>query len=290
MAVEVNGVLAGKSAVIDGEDKPYQETYDRFRLALRRGENRVALRHLCGDGLRFKAVVLSKSDRMPDPPYLNPGLKFPTLRAYEAEIKEGGVMLDGKYVRLFAPRRRAKEAKIVFDYLVKAYDELYRLVGAHTEYKIVVYHFPDDGEHGRGGTSNCTIWYGYGNLDLGSQPEWRKHRVPHVSGYIEEMAHNFVAATRAQFGWEMIGWTIGTKVTRTVARNPIHDRSVADTRDTQTRTFNRYLRSGYVFPRDLPANLCDRIHAHVLLQCEKKYGPDFWPHFFREIREAALAD
>jgi len=210
---------------------------------------------------------------------LKPNLKFPTKESYEREIGEPAVLLDGKHLWLFAPQRKSKEAGIIFRSLTAAYDELYRIVGVHTKYKMIVYHLPK----GWGGTSECVIEYDYGNLDFDKSEEWRKHKVPHVSGYIEEMAHNFVGTTRAQFGWEMIGWSVGVKVTQRVAPNPIFARSVQATRAEQAKTFARYKQLGNLFPPELEGNLCDRIHAHVLWLCEQRYGPNFWPDFFREI-------
>jgi predicted Zn-dependent peptidase len=99
------------------------------------------------------------------------------------------------------------------------------------------------------------------------------------------MAHNFVEATKAQFGWEMIGWSIGTEVTAKVANNPIQTKRVRETRNEQAKTFKRYVELGYRFPKDISPNLCDRIHAHILFLCKKKYGPNFWSVFFREIRK-----
>ncbi|OHB55675.1 MAG: hypothetical protein A2Y07_09020 [Planctomycetes bacterium GWF2_50_10] len=214
---------------------------------------------------------------------LNPNLKFPTLARYEAEIKKPGLILDSNCICLFAPKEKAQEAKIVFKYLVQAYKELYRIIGRHTEYKIVVYHFPEANPNFSGGTSNCTLWYGVKNLDLASSEEWKKFHIPHVSGYIEEMAHNFVSGTHAQFGWEMVGWSVGVKVTSKVAANPLLKNAIHATRQGQAQTFNHYVQGGYVFPGDLPPNQCDRIHAYILWQCEQKYGPDFWPNFFKEI-------
>ena len=193
-------------------------------------------------------------------PLLKPSLKFKTLLEYEAQCKESGVMLESDFVMMFAPKAKAKEADIIFKYLIKAYDELYRIVGRHTEYKIVVYHFPENNEHGWGGTGNCEIGYSYKNLDLVSQREWRQYNVPHVSGYIEEMAHSFVLATKTQFGWEMVGWSIGIQATKRVASNPIFLRALGDTRKNQRMTFNRYKKGRYLFPKDVPANKCDRIH------------------------------
>jgi hypothetical protein len=216
----------------------------------------------------------------PPPPPMKPGLKWTTLAQYEAEIGEAGVLFQNDYLLLFAPTAKTKEAKIIFGCLTRAYDELAAIVGQPTKYKIVVYHLPK----GWGGTSECVIEYDYSNLDLASSEEWRKHKVPHVSGYIEEMAHNFVSSTKAQFGWEMVGWSLGVKVTKKVAGNPIFDRAVQETRKTQAETYARYRALGFTFPADIEPNLCDRIHAHLLWQCEQRYGPAFWKDAFTEIR------
>jgi hypothetical protein len=226
------------------------------------------------------------------PRTLNPSLKFKTAAEFETEIGEPAALLDSENVCFFVPKRREKEAKIIFRYLVKAYDALYQIVGTHTKYKIAVLAYPKGNPHGWGGTSECKIEYDDSNLDLASQPEWTRHKVPHVSGYIEEMSHNFVGATKAQFGWEMVGWSIGAEVSQKVAGNPIYAAGLRATRDEQKRTFDQYVKNGFVFPKELPANQCDRIHAWILHQSATKYGPHFWPDFFREIRgqRQALAD
>lgn len=137
----------------------------------------------------------------------------------------------------------------------------------------------------RGGTSGCVIKYTDENLDLASQSEWKQYHVPHVSGYIEEMAHSFAHATGAEFGWEMIGWSISAKVSEIVAPNPIHQRQVAQTRHGQAQTHRRYMATGQTFPTDLPGDQADRIHAYLLRKCELQYGPDFWTDFFKEVRQ-----
>ena len=239
--------------------------------------------------LLFIVILLSQiavgAEEKIEKPLLKPNLKFKTLSEYEAECKEPGVMLDSDFIMLFAPKTKTKEAKIIFRYLVKAYDELYRIVGRHTEYKIVVYHFPENNKHGWGGTHNCEIGYSYRNLDLESQKEWKKYKVPHVSGHIEEMAHSFVHAAKVQFGWEMAGWSIGIQTTKKVANNPIFLKNLKETRKNQRITFSRYIKGNYVFPEDIPPNKCDRMHAYLLWKCESKYGRNFWPDFFKEIRK-----
>lgn len=223
---------------------------------------------------------------------LKPSLKFKTLAEFEKEIRQPAVLLDSANVCFFAPKQREREARLVFPYLVKAYDAFYRIVGTHTNYKMVVYAFPKGNPNGWGGTSECSIEYDDTGLDLASQQEWIQFKIPHVSGYIEEMAHNFVSATQAQFGWEMVGWSLGAEVTTKVAGNPIWAASLKSTRTGQEQTFAQYVRDGFVFPRNLPANQCDRLHAWIIYQAAAKYGPNFWPDFFREIRaqKQALAD
>ncbi|MCL4693198.1 MAG: hypothetical protein KJ060_11895, partial [Candidatus Hydrogenedentes bacterium] len=112
---------------------------------------------------------------------------------------------------------------------------------------------------------------------------------PHVSGYIEEMAHNFVAATKAQFGWEMIGWSIGVHATQAVATNPIFVQHWTETYQGQASTYQRYVAAGFVLPSDVPANQVDRIHAYILSECERQYGVSFWRDAFTEIRKEAQA-
>ena len=220
---------------------------------------------------------------------LKPSLEFRTVQEFEQEIGEAAVLLDSTNVCFFAPKRREKEASIILGYLVKAYDALYGIVGTHTDYKMVVYAFPKGNPHGWGGTSECSIEYDDSGLDFSRQSEWNQHRVPHMSGYIEEMAHNFAAATKAQFGWEMIGWSLGAEVSQSVAGNPILTADLRATRAGQERTFTQYVKAGRVFPKDLPANQCDRVHAWILRQCALKYGPCFWNDFFREVRSQKLA-
>jgi len=218
------------------------------------------------------------------PRMLKPSLKFKTAPEFQKEIGEPAVLLQSPHVCFFAPKRRENQARIVLEYLAKAYDALYEIVGIHTKYKIAVYAFPKGNPHGWGGTSECSIEYDDTNLDFAKHPEWTRHRVPHVSGYIEEMAHNFVGATKARFGWEMIGWSLGTEVSQKVAGNPILSANLKATRKEQERTFARYVKNGYVFPEDIPPNLCDRIHAWILYKAASRYGPNFWSDFFREVR------
>jgi hypothetical protein len=83
----------------------------------------------------------------------------------------------------------------------------------------------------------------------------------------------------------MIGWNLGITAAKKVAGNPVLTQQVNRTRSVQRETFQRYIKNNCTFPEDLPGNLCDRIHAHVLWMCEQRYGADFWEDFFSEIQK-----
>ncbi len=219
----------------------------------------------------------------------NPSLKYRDLKSFERAIGQPACLLKSEHVYFFAPKTFEENARVVFPYLVRAYDALFEIVGVHTEHAIVVYNFPAGHKEAWGGTSNCTIWYDDHNLQLDKHDEWKRCKVPHVSGYIEEMAHNFVSSTKAQFGWEAIGWSLGVKVSTKVAENAIHTSQLRRTYEDQARTFQRYRALGHTFPKDLPANKVDRIHAYLLRQCEQKYGPTFWSDFYKEVAKERQA-
>jgi len=249
-----------------------------------------ALQYALNNGHSGTASVLAKASSLqgvaPVRQILKPTLRYPDRRSFEAAIGGSAVLLKSERVWLFAPKRFSKNAEIVHGYLVKAYDALYDIVGVHTKYVIVVYNFPRGHPEATGGTSECTIRYDDTNLRLELHDEWTEHGVPHVSGYIEEMAHNF---NYTQFGWEMVGWSIGIQASERVADNPIFQEHVQRTRRGQADTFSLYRSLGYVYAGDMPANQVDRIHAHLLYQCEQEYGPSFWRAFFKEAKKERLA-
>ena len=269
-------------AIRDAEGRTAQE------LAVANGHEQTAEVIEGATGKAPEANEAPTATKRPEPPAvpegqtLNPNLKYPDLASFEATTGQPGCLLKSEHVWLFAAKPLEEEAGIVHEYLVKAYDALYSIVGVHTEYIIVVYNFPKGHKDAFGGTSNCTIWYDDTNLRFDEHEEWREHKVPHLSGQIEEMAHNF---NYTQFGWEMVGWSIGVKAAEQVAGNPIFAQELADTRRRQAETFERYKAFGNTFPADIEPNLVDRIHAYLLWQCEQAYGPTFWQDFFREAKK-----
>ena len=225
------------------------------------------------------ASIISKYVRV-----LKPTLKYRDLPAFEKAIGKPGCLLKSKHVWFFAPKEYESSARIILPYLRRAYDELHRITGIHTEYIIVVYSFPKGHKEAFGGTSNCVLYYDDSNLRLKDFEEWRKQKVPHVSGYIEEIAHNFVHAARVQFGWEMVGWSVSVQATRQVAPTGVFLGNLRRTRQMQYETYKQYKKLDRTFPPDIPGNLVDRIHAYLLWQCEKKYGSDFWRDFFVNVK------
>lgn len=281
-----NGVSIGKSDLVDGAKMPYQDQQALFPIHSVPGPNTIVLKYLSGDGLRFCALALTSGKDLG--PSLSPNLKHPTLASFEKAIGQPGVLLDSEHIVLFAPKGRQEAARIVLPYLVRAYDELYKIVGVHTKSKLAVYAFPKGHSEVRGGTytDRGSIDYDDTNLDLAASSEWQQYRVPHVSGFIEEIAHNFVHATNIKFGDESVGWSLGVKVSQIVAPNPILARRVQDTRRDQSQTFQQYKAANHTLPADLPANQSDRIHEVLLWRAEMQYGPNFWPDFFKEVRHA----
>ena len=232
----------------------------------------------------------------------HPDALITTAEAFSEAIKKPAVVLDSPNIRILAPKPLTNAAAIVLPYLERAYDQLYKIVGVHTKYKILIYAWPKGTPGVRGGTSGCVIKYTDENLYLVNQSEWTKYRVPHVSGYIEEMAHNFVHATGAEFGWEMVGWSISAKVCQKVAPNPIYLQSLADTQRAQDETWQAYMKNGQKLVAELgegvasrarrrrsPGDQADRIHACLLRKAERDYGTNFWYDFFSEVRKQQAA-
>ncbi len=117
-------------------------------------------------------VLPASSATEPARQRLNPSLKYPDEASFAAAIGQPACLLKNDHVYLFAPKTREKGAKIVLPYLVKAYDELYRIVGVDTNYIIVVYNFTKGHPDAFGGTSECAIYYDDIDLDLEQHPEW----------------------------------------------------------------------------------------------------------------------
>ena len=88
------------------------------------------------------------------------------------------------------------------------------------------------------------------------------------------MAHNFVSGTKAQFGWEMIGWSLGVKVTQKVANKPVFQRQVQDTRKTRRRPSRSYRALRLHLPaRHRAQPLRPHPRTPALASASSAYGP-----------------
>jgi len=69
----------------------------------------------------------------------HPDAPYTMAEAFSKAIGSPAVMLDSTNVSILAPKGREKGAAVVLPYLARAYDELYKIVGDHTKYKMLVY-------------------------------------------------------------------------------------------------------------------------------------------------------
>lgn len=286
--VYCNGKLAGGTDLIDAEAAPYRLVENRFEVPNQQGLNELTVRYLTPGGMRFEWLTMSETQTRPRT--VSPALEFATLEHYTKALGEPAVMLDSENVRLFAPKRLENDANEVFKRLVRGYDELHKITGIDTPHKIVIQSLAPNHPYTFGGTTTDynVIKYGYTSLELARQEEWVKYRMPHVSGYLEEMAHNFAHAAHSHFGSEAVGWSLGVKVTDLVAPNPHHTQSVADLRRQDADFLKKYVANGYRFPLTLThGNLQqeDRMHHHLLWECEQQYGATFWHDYFAELQK-----
>jgi len=267
----------------------YEWNEEKFRVRVNRGENRIQLKLLTPQGVvRLKDVALCRYESIePLPRPVCPTVVLRNLAEFEKAIREPAVVLDSKYVRLFASKKMERQARIAFPYITKGYDALYHMIGMHTNYKLVVYSSPDWSPHCWGGTATgaTLIPYGYFLLDLDRQEVWKRHGVPRLVGLFEEMGHDFTLGLGTRFGGEAIGMYLSGKVTMEVTGNPYTRERRERGRKALKETMRRYIEGGYVFPEDIPGGVSDRIHHEILYQCEEKYGPDFWRDFFTEVRK-----
>ena len=108
-----NGRTAGKSRLVFAEKTPNARVGSAFKFRAAKGANEIVLRYLSGNGLHFKRLALTTSVAPLASQTFAVTLKWPTLAAFSKECGEPGVVIDSEHVRLFAPKRREKDAQIV---------------------------------------------------------------------------------------------------------------------------------------------------------------------------------
>src|SRR5690606_32424681 len=72
---------------------------------------------------------------------INPSAPFQDVKSFERAIGMRATLLTDDNVWFFGPKALEEQMTIVFPYLTQAYEELFDIVGQHTEYIIVTYAF-----------------------------------------------------------------------------------------------------------------------------------------------------
>lgn len=187
-----------------------------------------------------------------------------SMNVYEERIGESGLLLEGPNLQMWVPQRYSEHGQVVFEYLQKGYPIISELLGGYKlPYKLSVEHYPRESEYWSGGTRGIgTIEYDYTNLE-GNSPEWTKYEVPHVVGYYEEMAHNFIWQIGAPGFYETLGMMTGVETALRAAWNP-HVQAHADWVYQVCADTHSYYREHNVGQPDLTPNIwLTRVLVHI---------------------------
>jgi len=206
-----------------------------------------------------------------------------SLEAYEDAIKEQGVLIESEHIAYFAPKSGEAYARLVVPILEKAYQELEKWhAGVGTRYRIAVEHYPPGHERAKGGVSNHTLLYGFGNIGLWEDAE---KRVPHVVGYIEEMTHTFDRNCGVgAWLYEGLGNYTANAITPKVAPCKQLDDFSRGVSKVDAETFDYYVKH-FKLPPDVPQRLFDRIYRHLFRQLEPAAGNELLPRFYQELKK-----
>jgi len=218
------------------------------------------------------------------------GSSISSLEAYQREINGAGILIESEHISYFAPKLGEPYARLVVPILERAYKELKVWhAGAEPSFRISVEHYPNGHPRNRGGTSDCVILYGFKNIGWMDD---NARKIPHVSGYIEEMAHNFDGACGVM-GWlyEAFGNYTANAITLKVAPYPEIEKYLQSGRyglQRDAETFDYYMTHGFKLPPDVPQNLFDRIYRHVFRMLEPSAGHMLLPRFYQEIKKSGV--
>jgi hypothetical protein len=218
------------------------------------------------------------------------GSSISSLEAYQREINGSGILIESEHISYFAPKLGEPYARLVVPILERAYKELKVWhAGAEPSFRISVEHYPNGHPRNKGGTSDCVIFYGFENI---GRMDDNARKIPHVSGYIEEMAHNFDGACGVM-GWlyEAFGNYTANAITLKVAPYPEIEKYLQSGRyglQRDAETFDYYMTHGFKLPPDVPQNLFDRIYRHVFRMLEPSAGHMLLPRFYQEIKKSGV--
>jgi hypothetical protein len=210
-----------------------------------------------------------------------------SLKAYEREIGGPGVLVESEHIAFFAPKSGESYARLVVPILEQAYGELKGWhAGVEPRNRFSVEHYPPGHRRNLGGTADCVLFYGFGNI--GSM-EGESKTSPHVVGYIEEIAHNFdFACGVGAWLFEALGNYASHAVTRKVAPCPELESFLKRVERQDSDTSRYYMSHGFRLPPDVPMKLFDRVYRHLFRQLEPKAGNELLPRFYRRIKETGV--
>jgi hypothetical protein len=211
-----------------------------------------------------------------------------SMAVYESRIGEVGLLLEDSNMQMWVPLRYETHSRVIFRYLQDGYAALKELFGDHDmSVKFSVEHYPEGSPYATGGTGALGgITYSYSNL-VDNTPEWNQYGIPHVSGYFEEMAHNFRFDIGPGFGfYEALGMMIGGEVALRVAWNPHIQQLADDGYRAFAATTAYYLEHNTGEPGVTENIYLTRILAHVFkTQVIDLYGWDALTQTFSLIQE-----
>lgn len=212
-----------------------------------------------------------------------------SLKAYERQIKCSGVLVESEHVSFFAPKSGSAYARLAVPILERAYNELGVLhAGMEPDYRISVEHYPRGHRRNFGGTSGGTLFYGFENI---GRWEDKPGRVPHVIGYVEEMAHTFDSAC-GMGAWlkEAFGNYSSQMITPRIAPCRGINGFVEDVARTDAETFDYYMKHNFRLPPNVTPNLFDRIYRHLFRMLEPSAKGRLLPRFYEEVKKSGVPE
>lgn len=287
-AVEVDGLPAGLSRIVDSERRPYAWYRDDFRVRLGAGEEHFLEIVSIPE---FYSAINFAGIRMADPMAdeyqpLCPG-SIGSLERYEKSLGDRGTLVKSAHLWIFAPYKYAAKAKALAPVLEEAYAEMVKIYGMHPLFKFSIEHFPEGHEGGWGGISGeGTI--GYPLSALQKFAELKKRDVRGFAGYTEEMSHGFKDYFKCGGTYEALGVAVQEVFVRRMVPKRVADAFWNWRHEEWEETTRAYLDAGFKNPdpKKYPWNvLYTRILNHLFLSFQEEYGPEMWTDFFQIIRQ-----
>lgn len=286
--VRVDGFLAGRSTRVESSHRPYEWTLDEITCRLGRGKQHVveiSTPESLRDPIQFSGIRMAK----PDAPRYQPicYASIGGLAAYEKSLGGRGVAVEMDHLTLFAPKDHEKTAKAAAKFLDKAYRAMREIYGRDTPFRFSVENYPDGHERGWGGISGAAT-IGYPLEALERFGRFGTRNIRGFAGYTEEMSHGFKGMYRCGGTYEALGVAVQDDVLRRLVPEKVVAANTARYRRLCEQTYAAYRKAGNDNPDPdvYPWNVIfTRILNKLFFDLREEYGPEFWPDFFRMLRQ-----